>query len=166
MAPAADRLEHLLLDHILAGQRNARSMFLVLSVCGGLTLLIPAFYLGPGFSWTMKWVLCGVFVGMGALFLIPALRAPENHPILEQVRRRPSEIVWIYVSKQTQYGAPVSAQLVLGLKSGRRMTVHADLGREHELMRAVGEAAPSATLGYQPALEAAFRQNPRSLLQN
>jgi hypothetical protein len=163
MAPASDRLEHLLLDHILAGRRNARSMAVVLSVFGGLTLLIPEYYLGPGFSWTLKLVLCAIFAGMGALFLVPALRAPEKHPILEVVRRRPGEIVWIYVSKQTQYGAPVSAQLVLGLQNGRRMTVNADLGREHDLLRAVGDAAPAATLGYQPSLEKAFRANPTSL---
>ena len=53
------------------------------------------------------------------------------------MRRRPREIVWVYVSKHTQYGAPISAQLVLGLSSGKRVTVNADLGREHELLRAL-----------------------------
>ena len=163
MSPPADRLEHLLLDHILAGRRSARSIFILMAGCGALVLLIPEHYLGPGFSWTVKLVLVGVFLACGAAFLPPALRAPERHPLLEVVRHRSGEIVWIYVSKQTQYGAPISAQLVLGLSSGRRMSVNADIGREHELLRAVGAAAPSARLGYEPAWEAAFRSDPASL---
>jgi len=162
-ASGADRVEHLLLAHILAGRRNARSIFVLMAGCGALTMLIPAYYLGPGFSWTMKLVIFGIFVLCGTVFLLPALRAPGNHPVLTQVRHRAGDIVWIYVSKQTQYGAPISAQLVLGLSSGRRMAVSADIGREHELLRAVGSVAPQARLGYEPAWETAFRTNPTSL---
>jgi hypothetical protein len=160
---SADHVEHLLLAHILAGRRNARSMFFLMTGCGALTLLIPAYYLGPGFTWTMKLIILGIFTASGAAFLLPALRAPENHPVLAQVRNKPADIVWIYVSKQTQYGAPISAQLVLGLSSGRRMAVSADIGREHELLRAVGAAVPRARVGYEPAWEVAFRSNPASL---
>ena len=88
MSPPADRLEHLLLDHILAGRRSARSIFILMAGCGGLVLLIPEHYLGPGFSWTVKLVLLGVFLACGAVFLLPALRAPERHPVLEVVRHR------------------------------------------------------------------------------
>jgi hypothetical protein len=160
-----DRLHDLLLQHILAGRRNARSMATVMALMAGLILLIPEFYLGPGFSWTMKLVLVGIFLALGGAFLLPALRATENHPVLALVRNRPREIVWVYVAKQTQYGAPISAQLVLGLQSGKRVTVNADLGREHELLRAVERVAPAATLGYEPAFEAQFRKQPSSLLR-
>jgi hypothetical protein len=158
-ASGADRVEHLLLGHILAGRRNARSMFLLMLGCGALALLAPAYYL----DWATKGVIFGVFAACGAAFLLPAVRAPENHPVLAQVRHRPAEIVWIYVSKHTQYGAPISAQLVLGLASGRRMSVGADIAREHELLRAVGAAVPRARVGYEPAWEAAFRSDPKSL---
>jgi hypothetical protein len=162
MSPPADRLEHLLHDHILAGQRNARSMLLLMAGCGALVLLLPDHY---GFSWTVKLTIVAVFLASGAAFLLPALRAPEEHPVLQAVRHKAGDIVWIYFSKQTQYGAPISAQLVLGMRSGRRLAVSADIGREHELLRAVGAAAPQARLGYEPAWEAAFRSDPASLRQ-
>jgi hypothetical protein len=158
-----DRLHDLLLRHILAGRRNARSMATLMALGAGLILLIPQQYLAPG--WAAKLVLAGIFLALGGVFLIPALRAPENHPVLALVRDRPREIVWAYVAKQTQYGAPIAAQLVLGLSSGRRMTVTADLSREHELLRAVGRVVPAATLGYEPAFEAQFRKQPSSLLR-
>ena len=160
---ASDRLHDLLLHHILAGRRSARSIAVILTVTSGLVLLIPEHYFGPGWSWTLKLTLAGCFFALAGGFLLPALRPPEKHPVLDLVRRRPGEIVWVYVEKQTHYGAPVSAQLVLGLSSGKRLAVDADLGREHELLRAVGSVAPAATLGYEPAHAAAFRTNPTSL---
>src|SRR2546421_1476571 len=99
-ASGADRVEHLLLGHVLTARRNARSMFLLMAGCGALTLLVPS---DAGFTWTVKSIIFVVFAACGAAFLLPALRAPENHPVLAQVRHRPGEIVWIYVSKQTQY---------------------------------------------------------------
>ena len=158
-----DRLHDLLIQEILAGRRNARSMATLMALGAGVILLVPEGYLGPGF--TLKLALAGIFVALGGAFLIPAVRAPENHPVLALARNRPREIVWVYFAKHTQYGAPISAQLVLGLSSGRRLMVAADLGREHELLRAVGKVAPAATLGYEPALEAQFRKQPSSLLR-
>jgi hypothetical protein len=160
MSPAADRLEHLLLDHILAARHHARSIFVLMAGCGAVALLLPEAY---GFSWAVKLSVVGVFVVLGAAFALPSLRAPERHPVLEAVRSRPGEIVWVYVRKETQYGAPIGAQLVLGLASGRRVSVSADLRREQELVRVVAAAAPSARLGYEPAWEAAFRHDPPSL---
>src|SRR5437660_1107443 len=81
----ADRVEHLLIGHVLTARRNARSMFLLMAGCGALALLIPS---DAGFTWTVKGIIVVVFAASGAAFLLPALRAPENHPVLAQVRHR------------------------------------------------------------------------------
>ena len=69
MSPAADRLEHLLLDQILAGRRHARSIFVLLAGCGALALLIPEEY---GFSWAVKLAVLGVSLVCGAGFALPS----------------------------------------------------------------------------------------------
>jgi hypothetical protein len=159
----AERIEQLLIDHIRSGRRTAVTVSLLILALAGIMLAIPAYSLGPGFGWTAKAVVASILAVVAGGFLSSAIRAPDKHPALELVRTRPGEIVWIFVTKHTQGGAPVSSKLVLGLESGRMLRVSAAIGREDELVRAVVELAPTATVGFDPALVAQFRSNPRSL---
>jgi DNA-binding transcriptional ArsR family regulator len=101
----------------------------------------------------------GAFVGV--LLFLPSLGDPTKAKILDVLRRRADAIVWMYVHVQRGQGA--GSWIVIGFDDGKRDRADAVMGREEELLRALGAFAPRATLGFSPALEARFAQSPPSL---
>lgn len=105
--------------------------------------------------------LAGFGLVVGLLLFLPSLGDPKKAKILDVLRRRADAIVWMYVHVQRGQGA--GSWIVIGFDDGTRDRADAVMGREEELLRALGALAPRATLGFSPATEARFLQAPASL---
>jgi hypothetical protein len=160
MAAAERDYEHVFLDHIRRGKRSNRITAYVML---GVAVLPWLGYLAADFKLIGAIVLTVICIGIAAAFFALSLGDPAQHPVLKTLREQPGDIVWAYVSTQTQYGNPVSSTLNLGLASGKLVSVNAEVNRERELMEVIARLAPQATLGFDPQRAATFRQNPSSL---
>ena len=82
-ASGADRVEHLLLDHILATRRNARSIFILMAGCGGLVLLMSVTPWRRALAWLRKHCAEQFSCRAGGELLEPcaAHGVRERHPV-------------------------------------------------------------------------------------
>ena len=97
--------------------------------------------------------------GLLALVGVPvlALLAKGTRATIAVLLERPHEVGWAYGSTGNGAG------LHLGLASGKKFLLSADIHRVRQFLAAVARIAPQATLGFEPAHEQAFRRSPESL---
>lgn len=95
----------------------------------------------------------------GGLFLIArAFTSPERDPAVCVLRENPGDIVWAYHHRQLYNGTQhIASVLKLGLRDGRLLTLGILPGQEQAFEAYVAARCPSATIGFDEALEAKFR---------
>lgn len=161
--------EALLVRHLTATRRELRNagifgcvLFLGMALAAYLALEPPQQNL---------WMLAAGAAPLMLTLGIPSLRDPRRAPLLEALRARPHDIVWLHL--QLTAHRPMAGRwsrntrrmsiLTAGLVDGRR--IHCDVieGEDVAVLAAVAELAPDAALGFTPELEQAFTRDPESL---
>lgn len=152
------------LKPFIQGHAMTRRIGLVLGVVMGVitvgAVLMPADPHEPA----------SVKIFLGLLFGIPAglgfFRAFRPSFGLQILQTRTPAVVWVYLHRTlNQAGHHRASAVMLGLETGRLVMLQIPLGPEAEAaaLLAVTRRFPQATQGYDPALAASFKANPKSL---
>lgn len=107
--------------------------------------------------------LSGLVLVVALLFLASSFKNPARNLGLVTLRERPTAVVWVYPHVSTQHGHAISASVMLGLASGRRVGLPVEVGREGEVLEAVAQVVPHAHVGFSPELDRQFRRDPQAL---
>ena len=113
---------------------------------------------------------CGLFVGMWLLLRLLARKPWEDHhALLELLDHEPGRVVWFYtiVTQRMPFGFEFmrSGLLYLKLDNGDDHTVSMSPEQLKLVARFLKRVLPHATFGYSRERAAAYRDDPRSLLQ-
>ena len=150
-------VESIVIEHIRATKK-------VLRIAGIMVLPVGfAAYLIPDAHAAGIYFFIGISVVIGAALIVMSLGDPAKHKSLSILRDRPNDVVWVYVHKVT--GQNQNSHVMLGLADGSKVAVPAKVGDESELIGAIAQVVPGATLGFDPAHERTFKNNPSALLQ-
>lgn len=150
-------VESIVIEHIRATKK-------VLRIAGIMVLPVGfAAYLIPDAHAVGIYFFIGLSVLIGGALILLSLGDPTKHASLAILRERPGDVVWVYVHKVT--GQSQNSHVMLGLVDGRKVAVPAKVGDESELMGAIAQVVPGATLGFDPAHERTFKNDPKALMQ-
>ena len=153
-------LEAVIVRHVEAGNRAMRQMAYLVA----FGALVFGLIMASRDAAMKEYVIMGAIMGaLFAWFWKLSLRDPKAHPAMALLRERPGDVVWAYVSTQSQNGSVVKSEVMLALADKRRLAVNAAIGQEQELLNMLARALPSATLGFSPEREQAFLKDPASL---
>ena len=104
------------------------------------------------------------FVLLGSYVVYMGTIPGEKQPGIKALRETPGDVCWAYVERRTSNGAHTASVLRLGLRSGKMYGVAVEKGREEQWLREVMAVAPRAAFGYDPEIQARFKQNPTSVM--
>lgn len=155
-----DSTLQILRDRVLGDRRR----MLFASFAADLLAISP--WMAPlqrGESRVGSLLVSAVLIGVAVALLRGALRPVDAHPVLRAIAEGGGDIVWIYVRRIRRRRKHTASWLVLGLAGGELAQIELPRERDYELMRAVSELAPHATVGYDGVFERAFRADAASL---
>lgn len=108
------------------------------------------------------WMLCAGAAPIMLTLAIPSLLDPTKTAVLEVLRNRPSDIVWLYVRVIT--GSQSGAYVMCGMKDGKFVQVPCVVGEQEGVLRQLAAYLPHAVAGFTPERDARFRRAPGSFL--
>ncbi len=132
----------------------------------GIALFGAALYLLPAKTdkdALIKLAIMGAFILLGVVLFGMGFQDPEKNKALVALREHPADIVWVYVQRNHRNGQHVGSQLMLAHVGGKLLQLPLSLGREDELRGLVLPRVPHAHIGYDPEVEARFKNSPASL---
>ncbi len=132
----------------------------------GIALFGAALYLIPAKTdkdALIRMAIMGLFILLGAVLIGMSFQKPEKNKALVALHEHPADIVWVYVQRNLRNGQHVGSQLMLAHISGKILQLPLALGREDELRGLVLPRVPHAHVGYDPEVEAHFKNSPASL---
>jgi len=162
-------------DHplIVKSLRRARCSFLFLAA---LTMPVGAFMLAAPLWSTEGHAIMFAAVGLGLLFFGFGVFAlwmcvrywdPARSPVMEVLRDRPHQIVWIYDQEieSRVAGATVARahHIHLQLENGKGLKLSVASPDRDEVLTLLGRLAPRATFGYSRELRKQYKRDPRSV---
>ena len=158
---------------IIKSLRRTRRSFLtaaVVTVPFGIFLLACPWWSSEGRGITIAATGLGVLTFAIGLFTVWMTRRywyPERSPLMEMLRDRAGEIVWIYEQQinSTAGGIAVARayNIRLQLDSGKGYTLSVAGPDRDQVLTILAELAPRATFGYSRELARQYKRNPQSL---
>ena len=140
--------------------RLSRIVGVCIALFGGALYLIPA---KSERDTMIKLAIMGLFILLGIVLFAMGFQDPEKNKALVALRETPKDIVWVYVQRNHRNGVHVGSQLMLAHVGGKMLPLPLKLGQEDELRGLVLARVPHAHVGYDPELEARFKNAPDSL---
>ena len=107
------------------------------------------------------WVMCLGAGLLGMLMLIPGLGDPRKAKVLQELRRRAQDVVWMYVRINQGNGA--MSWVLVHLVDGKVLRLPTKNGSEGIVIEALARFLPHATTGFAPERAQAFKRDPKSL---
>ena len=160
MSQLPPSLETLIVAHVRKTRAELRKAgitgFLALA---GLAVLV---YFGLDGREHDMWVLCAGVAPLMLTLAIPSLLDPGKTAVLDVLRNRPTDIVWLYVRLIT--GSQSGAYVMCGMKNGKFVQVPCVVGEQDGVLRQLAAYLPHALSGFTPERDARFRRTPERFL--
>ncbi len=159
---------------IISSLRRTRRMYLIataVTLPTALFMLILAPLSGESTGIVATSMAFGAVFLVTGVLLIRMLAAhwrPERAPLMNVLRDRPRDIVWIYVEEITSRAAGVAVRkyhtIKIALADNKLFTLAVKAADKDRVLAILADYAPQATFGYSRERQKMFKRSPRSLI--
>jgi hypothetical protein len=158
---------------ILQSLRRTRRAFVtaaVVSVPFGIFCLLGPLWSSEGRNLTIAVMVLGAIslaTGVFASVMTARYWSPERSPLMDVLRDRATEIVWIYEQHIDSQAAGITVartcNVQLQLVDGKGYALSVKPRDRDQMMEILAALAPRATFGYSRELARQYKRDPRSL---